>query len=207
MLHLPRIPVDHCSVCLWPVPVAGICGRCISSPPVFTRTISAFRYTFPIDALIHSLKYQSNLAMVPVLAQLLLTQLQATGCKPDIIIPMPLHPIKLQERGFNQSMEIARYLSKYLRIVLLANDCKRIRHTLPQAELPWKKRQKNIRNAFSCKTNLSGKHIAVVDDVMTTGATLNEVAKVLHQQGAKEISNWVIARTFHEQDRTSFHMF
>jgi ComF family protein len=111
---------------------------------------------------------------------------------------MPLHPIRLRERGFNQAMEISRYLSKHMKIVILPDSCSRIRHTLPQTRLPWKDRQKNIREAFSCKIDLSGKHIAVVDDVMTTGTTLNELAKALRQQGATEISNWVIARTLSE---------
>ena len=145
--------------------------------------------------MIHSLKYQTNLAIAPILANLLIKKLKVTETLPDVIIPMPLHPIRLRERGFNQAMEISRYISKYMRIVILPDSCNRIKHTLPQTGLPWKDRQKNIREAFSCKIDLSGKHVALVDDVMTTGATLNELAKVLRKQGATEISNWVIART------------
>lgn len=197
-IHLPQLPANHCPTCLWPVPTTEICGACLRKPPAFTRTIAALRYTFPIDALIHSLKYQTNLAIAPILANLLIRKITATEMRPDVIIPMPLHPIRLRERGFNQAMEISRYISKHMKIVILPDSCSRIRHTLPQTGLPWKVRQKNIREAFSCQIDLSGKHIALVDDVMTTGATLNELAKVLRKQGATEISNWVIARTLSE---------
>jgi len=148
--------------------------------------------------MIHALKYQTNLAIAPILANLLITRLKATKRFPDIIIPLPLHPIRLRERGFNQAMEISRYLSKHMGIVLLPDSCQRIKHTPPQTGLAWKDRQKNIHKAFSCKIDLSGKHVALVDDVMTTGASLNELAKVLREQGAAEISNWVIARTLPE---------
>lgn len=200
--HLPQLPDDHCPICLWPVPTAEICGACLKKPPAFTRTIAALRYSFPIDALIHSFKYQANLAIAPILADLLIKKLTAIESRADVIIPMPLHPIRLRERGFNQAMEISRYISKHMGIMLLPDSCSRIKHTLPQTGLPWKNRQKNIRKAFSCKIDLSGKHVAVVDDVMTTGATLNELAKTLHQQGAAEISNWVVARTLSEVHQT-----
>lgn len=193
--HLPQLPLHHCPTCLWPVPAAELCGACLTKPPAFIRTIAAVRYTFPIDALIHSLKYQGNLAIAPILADLLIARLRNLDNKPDAIIPMPLHPIRLRERGYNQAMELSRYVGRQIGIPILADGCSRIRHTPPQTELPWKARHKNIRKAFSCKINLSGRHIAVVDDVMTTGATLNELAKILRRQGAAEISNWVVART------------
>ncbi|MGV8711112.1 MAG: phosphoribosyltransferase family protein [Nitrosomonas sp.] len=196
--HLPQLPLNHCPTCLWPVPTGELCGACLTRPPAFTRTVAAVRYTFPIDALIHSLKYQGNLATAPVLANLLIEKLKHIHRKPDVIIPMPLHPIRLRERGYNQAMELSRYLARHMKIPLSPTSCSRIRHTPPQTELPWRDRQKNIRKAFSCAIDLSGQHIAVVDDVMTTGATLNEFAKILRQQGASEISNWVIARTLPE---------
>lgn len=206
MTHLPQLPDSHCPICLWPVPTAEICGACLKKPPAFTRTIAALRYTFPIDALIHSFKYQANLAIAPILADLLMKKLTAIETRADVIIPMPLHPIRLRERGFNQAMEISRYISKHMGIMLFPDSCSRIKHTLPQTGLPWKDRQKNIRKAFSCKIDLSGKHVAVVDDVMTTGTTLNELAKTLRQQGAAEINNWVIARTLSEVHQTGPYM-
>ncbi|QOJ21562.1 MAG: ComF family protein [Gammaproteobacteria bacterium] len=195
---LPQLPASHCPVCLWPVPTNEICGNCLKKPPAFTRTLAALRYTFPADALIHALKYQTNLAIAPVLANLFIARLKTMETMPDVIVPMPLHPIRLRERGFNQAMEIGRTIAKQTGIALLPDGCSRIKHTLPQTGLPWKERQKNIRRAFSCRIDVSGKHVAIVDDVMTTGATLNELAQVLRRRGATEISNWVIARTLPE---------
>jgi ComF family protein len=195
---LPQLPASHCPVCLWPVPTNEICGNCLKKPPAFTRTLAVLRYTFPADALIHALKYQTNLAIAPVLANLFIARLKTMETMPDVIVPMPLHPIRLRERGFNQAMEISRTIAKQTGIALLPDGCSRIKHTLPQTGLPWKERQKNIRRAFSCRIDVSGKHVAIVDDVMTTGATLNELAQVLRRRGATEISNWVIARTLPE---------
>ena len=199
--NLPQIPTQHCPTCLLPTITSLTCGRCLKTPPAFTRTIAALQYTFPVDALIHALKYQSNLAIAPVLAKLLFKKTSATE-KPDFIVPMPLHPKRLKERGFNQALEIARYLSSKNKITLLPDTCIRVKNTVAQTGLPWKDRQKNIRNAFSCKMDFSSKHIAVIDDVMTTGATLNEISKVLRQCGAEEVSGWVVARALPELNKT-----
>lgn len=115
---------------------------------------------------------------------------------------MPLHPNRLKERGFNQALEISRYIAKQYDVPLILDGCKRIKHTVPQMGLPWKSRHKNIRNAFACNIELSGMHVAVIDDVMTTGATLNELAKVLHKQGAREISNWIVSRALLDHNQT-----
>ncbi|QOJ24205.1 MAG: ComF family protein [Gammaproteobacteria bacterium] len=204
---LPQLPANHCPICLWPVPTGEICGACLKKTPAFTRTTAALRYAFPVDAMIQALKYQSNLAIAAVLAKQLIARLETVSALPDIIMPMPLHPIRLRERGFNQAMEISRYIAKQLAITLLPDGCSRIKHTAPQTGLPWKERQRNIRRAFSCKIDLSGRHVVIVDDVMTTGATLNELAKVLRRQGATEISNWVIARTLPEISRLGPYTF
>jgi ComF family protein len=156
-------------------------------------------YAFPIDALLHSLKYRTNLALAPVLADLLLAQIDKAAL-PDFIVPMPLHPVRLRKRGFNQAIEIARRISKKSGVPLLPALCRRVRDTASQTGLPWKEREKNIRDAFDCEgklneKQLNGKHIAIVDDVMTTGATLNELARVLRKCGAVHISAWVVART------------
>lgn len=144
--------------------------------------------------MIHSLKYQSNLAVAPILADLLMEKLNLTD-PPDFIVPMPLHPIRMRERGFNQAVEIGRYISQKHKISMLFDSCVRVRNTPFQAGLPWKERTTNIRNAFACKVDLSGKHVAILDDVLTSGATINELATVLRQHGAATISGWVVART------------
>lgn len=184
-----------------PVAASLVCGACLSQPPAFTQTIAALHYTFPVDALIHSLKYQANLAIAPILANLLIEKIN-TSENPDFIIPMPLHAARLRERGFNQALEIGRYISRKKQITLLPDTCMRIRNTPSQTGLPWKQRQKNIRNAFSCKMNFSEKHVVILDDVMTTGATLNELAKVILKSGANKVSGWVVARTLPMKDIT-----
>ena len=196
--HLPWLSQQHCPVCLWPTPDGQICGPCLQKPPAYTRTVAALSYAFPVDALIQALKYQANLAMAPILVRLIIKKLHNTPYKPDILIPMPLHPARLCERGFNQAMELGRVISGQMNIPILANGCQRIQNTPPQAGLPWKARRSNIRNAFECTIALSGKHVAVVDDVMTTGTTLNELAIILRRQGATEVSNWIVARTLPE---------
>ncbi len=168
----------------------------MKNPPVFSATVAALNYTFPVDVLIHALKYRMQLTMAPILAKLLVDRLKTISTKefPDAIIPMPLHPRRLYERGFNQALEISRHISKQLNIELLPEACMRVKDTLPQTELPWKMRNSNVKNAFDGTMNLSGMHLAVVDDVMTTGSTLDSLASQLHKQGADKITNWVIAR-------------
>lgn len=191
---LPHLSSHHCPVCALPTEEARVCGACLAHPPAFDHTLAAVNYAFPVDALLHSLKYQANLALVPVLADLLLARIDR-NVLPDFIVPMPLHAVRLQERGFNQAIEIARRISKRSGVPLLPALCRRVRDTASQTGLPWKERKKNIRNAFDCDGNLNGKRIVIVDDVMTTGATLNELARVLRKCGAAHISVWVIART------------
>lgn len=127
-----------------------------------------------------------------------LAQLAAGHPKPDLLLPMPLHPGRLKERGFNQSLEIAKPISRWLDIPLAADACQRTRDTPTQTGLKWKERRRNVRGAFACDLDLSGKKIAILDDVMTTGATLNEISRVLKACGASEVSAWVVARTQHQ---------
>ena len=192
---LPCLTHDRCVVCALPVKGSQICGACLANPPAFGRSVAALEYTFPVDALLQRLKYGANLAMARVLADLLFSHIDNAVDLPDFIVPMPLHPGRLRERGFNQALELARRISKKTGIALLPDVCHRVRDTPSQTGLPWKERERNIRGAFSCETKLEGKHIAILDDVMTTGATLNELAKVLRKCGASHVSGWVVART------------
>lgn len=191
---LPHLPAQHCVVCALPVTESAICGACLANPPAFDSSVAAVNYAFPVDALLHSFKYQANLAIAPVLAELLAAQID-TDALPDVIVPMPLHATRLRERGFNQALEIARHVSKKFRVPLMAAKCRRVKDTPSQTGLPWKERENNIRNAFECEADLAGKRIAILDDVMTTGATLNELAKVLRKRGAIHVTGWVVART------------
>lgn len=197
-LHeLPRLSPTHCPTCLLPVPTSQTCGTCLRRPPAWDQVTAALRYTYPVDALIQALKYRSNLPLAPILAELLLAKLPQNNL-PDYVIPVPLHPARLRDRGFNQALEISRYLCKKTGCKLLSNACSRTRHTPSQTEIPWKKRKQNVRRVFACQQNFSGKRVALVDDVMTSGATLNELAKVVLRQGAASVQIWVVARAFRE---------
>ena len=111
--------------------------------------------------------------------------------RPDYLLPVPMHPSRLRERGFNQAQEIARIVSRKTSIEML--HCAKTRDTSSQTSLPWQAREKNVRGAFACESGIRG-HVAVVDDVMTTGSTLNELAKTLIENGATDVSAWVVAR-------------
>lgn len=197
--ELPRLPVALCPVCSLPSPQGDVCGQCLRHPPNFDHAIAAFRYAFPMDRLIQELKYRERLILVDHLADAL--ALRAT-LYPDLLVALPLHPARLRERGFNQSLLLARRIARQLDIPLLTDVCERVRDTPPQSGLPWKERGKNMRQAFSCKADgrLKGKHIAIIDDVMTTGASTGELARELKLAGAREVSVWVVARTLPQSD-------
>ncbi len=188
---LPYFDAAHCPVCACNTPDGSLCGHCLTHPPAFHHTVAAFSYHFPIDQLIQALKYHRQLALAPCFAEKLLNRIDE---RPDLIIPMPLHPEKLKERGFNQASLIAAPIAQALGIALNEAACHRLRNTPSQTSLPWRERESNVRDAFDCTLDLSGKHIALVDDVLTTGASMNELARAVHNKGAKRISVWVVAR-------------
>ena len=140
------------------------------------------------------MKYGGQLALPSAFAKKLVERIDSNNL-PDFVIAMPLHPAKLRERGFNQSQLLAAAVARELKIELLTSACRRLRDTPPQSALLWKEREKNVRNAFSCDMDLTGKRVALVDDVMTTGASLNALAKAVTKKGAIQISAWTIART------------
>ncbi|WP_235189703.1 ComF family protein [Methylotenera sp. L2L1] len=175
-----------------------ICGSCISTPPSFDATTALLTYDYPVDGLLQHYKYNASLNLAQTFASLFVekkhTQL-TTQNEINLIIPMPMHQNRLKERGFNQALEIAKLLSKAFTIKLDYTSCQRTKHTPPQASLNLKDRIKNIKGAFGCQQNLQNLNIAIVDDVMTTGASLNELAKTLKQAGAAHVECWVMART------------
>ena len=167
-----------------------ICGSCLNSAPDFDATYAVFLYTFPIDAMMQRYKYGDALHISRTFGQLLAEKINIDSV--DLIIPMPMHPARLKERGFNQALEIAKVFSGNK---LDFTGAIRQKLTPPQASLPFKERVKNIKGAFAVNVNLAGKRVAIVDDVMTTGASLNELAKILKKAGASHVECWVIART------------
>lgn len=189
---LPWLDANQCSRCAHPLSVPGLCGRCIAEPPHYDRVIAACRYAFPLDSLIQSYKYSGRLVAGAALASLLANRVQQ---RPDLIVPVPLTAQRLRERGFNQALELARVLGQQLRAPVNAQLCVKTRDTAPQTRLPWKERRKNIRGAFVVEGGVAGCHVAVVDDVLTTGATLSELARNLKRAGAASVTGYVIART------------
>ena len=198
MRDLPWLS-SACPVCALPTSGGSVCGHCLNDPPAFNATIAAFWYAFPIDRLIHSLKYQGRLALAEWCADAILARRERADAglssQPHRLIALPLAVERQRQRGYNQALEIARVISARTGIALLPRGLLRIRATPPQAALPWTERAKNVRGAFACELDLSGLTVAIVDDVMTTGASLAEAAKVLKASGAASVENWVVART------------
>jgi len=173
---LPWHPKTSCPQCGL-ASDGNICGSCISSPQDFDATFAVFLYGFPIDAMIQCYKYGTMLNISQTFGQLLSEKINLEAV--DFIIPMPMHPTRLKDRGFNQAYEIAKILVRNQPEKLDYKIVIRQKLTPPQASLPLKQRVKNIKGAFSVTADLTGKRIAIVDDVMTTGASLNELAKTL----------------------------
>jgi ComF family protein len=193
---LPSLPESACPRCALPTPDGSICGRCLAQEPHFDTTVARYRYDFPVDKLVQALKYSHRLALANFFAAALASHQQiAAGPRADAIVPLPLSRQRLRQRGFNQAAEIARPLARQLNLPLLLDACHRPIDTPPQASLPWQARRKNIRGAFECTVDVSGKSLIVIDDVMTTGATLDEFARTLKKHGATRVTNWVVART------------
>ena len=194
--ELPRPSSATCPVCGGPgdrLDRGRACGSCLKQPPAYDRCIAALRYAFPADELIQALKYGKRLALAKLLADTL-TDAVAGAPRPDVIVPLPLHPDRARARGFNQAMEIAKPLARHLGLPIEAARLARTRNTAPQASLSLDDRRHNVKNAFACAGTWDGRHVALIDDVMTSGATLHEAAKALKRAGAAEVSLWVAAR-------------
>jgi len=187
---LPRLPAEVCPRCALDSPAGALCGRCLARPPHFDATVAALVYEFPADTLVHALKFRGELALAGILGKLLAKAAKEEAI--DCVVPVPLSPAGLRRRGYNQAAEIARELG-VSRIEL--SLCERTRDGPPQIELPFAERQRNVRGAFRCNRTIAGARVAVVDDVMTTGATLDEMARTLKAAGAERVVNWVVART------------
>jgi ComF family protein len=192
---LSRLPSPRCPRCALPTPSGEICGRCLAHLPHYDRTFAVFDYAFPQNKLIQAFKYSHRLALATYLGQELTRLALASKLTADRIVPLPLHPIRLRERGFNQALELARPVASALGLPLDFQTCARIRHTPAQAGLPLKQREKNMRGAFRCAHDLAGQRILLVDDVMTTGTSLDECARTLKRHGAAEVTLLVVART------------
>jgi ComF family protein len=197
---LPRHPQTSCPQCGLSSD-GNVCGSCLNSSPDFDATKAIFLYAYPIDTMMQRYKYGNSLSLGDTFGKFLADNFAIEDCLNiiDLIIPMPMHPTRLKERGFNQALEIAKVLTESCKEKLDFKSTIRQTLTPPQASLPLKERVKNIKGAFKVNSDFTGKRIAIVDDVMTTGASLNELAKTLKKAGASHVECWVIARTLPHQ--------
>jgi ComF family protein len=191
-------PCLRCAAQL-PTPVTpALCGACSKQPPPFSVTLAPFDYASPIDYLITQLKFSNNLAAANVLAQLLLPYLQQYYQNnppwPQVIIPVPLHRRRMYTRGFNQAVEICKPIAKHEHCMMDTALCQRVKNTTAQSSLPANQREANIKNAFHITTPYPYQHVAILDDVITTGNTVTTLAKELKNAGVMRIDVWASAR-------------
>ncbi|MGZ8144184.1 MAG: ComF family protein [Methylosarcina sp.] len=195
--QLPRN--DNCCRCcaeIMEVPLnnAALCGRCLSRRPAFDRTYAPFVYQGAVSHLITSLKFNKRYQNARLLGMLLAEHLNRNAELPDRIVPVPLHKARYGQRGFNQAIEIARTVARELQVPLDFFSCVRHRDTPHQTGLPAKQRRKNMKNAFSLVKPVHARHIALIDDVMTTGTTVHELAALYKKAGVRKVDVWACAR-------------
>jgi ComF family protein len=200
---------DLCQACLKELPIlpqnCAFCANILTltepSPcnASYHNWYVIFSYQTPITKLIMELKFHEKIVNARILGELMASAIQnhwyVEKPLPDVIIPVPLHPKRLRERGFNQALEIARPIAKALKLPLDTHRCQRVKHTAAQAQLQAEKRAQNMRNVFAVRGNFQGQHVAVLDDVTTTGHTFNEFIRVLKAAGAGKIDVWCCAKT------------
>ncbi len=181
-----NFPINHS--------IPQLCGHCIKNSPAYDETHAPFIYQHAMRYLISQLKFNHQYKNARLLGTLLAEHVRKNSELPELIIPMPLHKNRYRQRGFNQSYEIAKTVSRKLAIPLDAHCCSRVIDTPHQSQLSAKQRLHNIKNAFAITRPVQANHIAILDDVMTTGATSNELARMLKKTSISRVDIWVCAR-------------
>lgn len=175
---------------------SDICGRCIESPPIFKRCFCAFSYQAPIREMIKSFKYQQQPALAKVLAKLLFQEIFDHQLDlPEALIPVPMHKSRLRQRGYNQAQLIANELAKLTNIKVDNSLLTKQSSGPPQASLSRNQRKTAVRGSFLASSKIPYSSVAIIDDVVTTGATISEITKILQQKGVDSIQVWAIAHT------------
>ena len=193
-----RLPwlLNACEICTRAQPTGHKrCGNCEINPPEFDRAIAAFTYAPPIDLLIRDLKYRQKLSRARILGELLAAFVQRCGVpSPDVIMPVPLHISKQQQRGFNQSYEIARIVGNHLRCPVDENYLIRVGSRRQQTRLSEKQRTRLPLKTFLLRRPPPN-HVVILDDVLTTGTTVKVIARTLKRAGVQRVDVWVVAKT------------
>lgn len=195
------ILTHYCPRCanILPTNASLACGSCLISPPPYEKTFALFKYQDAIVHLISQLKFNGQLTHAKFFSETMRvaikTQWYLNRPLPDLIIPVPLHPSKLKERGFNQAVVLAKSIAKDLNVAFDPFSLKRIKPTYSQTRLNAKDREKNMLHAFSSRYDYSHLTVAVLDDVITTSHTMRACCRVIKERGAKEIHVWCVART------------
>ncbi|WP_295797381.1 ComF family protein [uncultured Microbulbifer sp.] len=186
-----------CSLCALPLANAGdhLCPRCLQQPPPLAGGHACWFYAYPVAQLIQRFKYQGDLAAGRSLAEVAATELEPVGDRPDVLVPIPLHWRRQLSRGYNQAYLIAEIFARHWRIPLDTRLLRKTARTGSQSQLKRRQRLKNLSSSFRAGPRVSGLHIGLVDDVITTGATLEAAAETLLQAGAAEVSAYALART------------
>jgi ComF family protein len=193
--------IDRCERCAIRLPVeqpgARICGRCLTTVPNFDATTTLADYVSPVDGMVMAMKFTARLDLADLFGRLLARRLSAlpSAASDAVVIPVPLAFERVRQRGFNQSSHIARAFALATGRRLVIDQLLRFRHTPPQLSLALKERRHNVRGAFAVEGKLDGRNVFVVDDVMTTGSTLDEAARTLKKAGAVHVHNLIVART------------
>ncbi|WP_095122556.1 ComF family protein [Pseudomonas sp. Irchel s3f10] len=193
---------EQCSTCALPLAAAGLtCGECLLEPPAFEQVVVPWQYGFPVDSLItrfkHNAKWPFGHLLADVLGQYLQHRFDEGLPRPDALLPVPLAGKRLRQRGFNQAVMLARWLSQSLDLPCEEQVLRRIKETGAQQDLDAKARKHNLRNAFEIMPDaqVQGRHLALVDDVLTTGATAQALARLLMNAGAARVDVYCLART------------
>lgn len=196
LCHSLLQPIQQaCSICRLALndAHAGKCGYCIKKKPLFDQVFSAYPFEEPLRTLLHHFKYQNGLYLSSLIVKLMLDALPP-HYRPTDLIPVPLHPKRLRQRGFNQAAELAKCLANQLSSSVHLQLCSKQVHTPTQVELNEIKRRQNLHHAFRVHSK-PPKHVTLIDDLLTTGSTANELARVLKQQGTEQVDVWCLART------------
>ncbi|MCZ6804000.1 MAG: ComF family protein [Proteobacteria bacterium] len=188
------LDLARCPVCAQITVNNNVCGACLKRRPYFTNTEVLYNYQYPANYLIKAFKYNNRPELAISFADIMAKQLSDKPILPELLLPVPLHKTRQRERGYNQSLVFANQIAKRMGLKVNSSICSRIKNTEPQSRLPMNTRRRNIKGAFYLKGVRLPEHIAIVDDVITTGSTVNELAALLRKAGCQHIEVWAIAR-------------